>query len=131
IESKHIQAGAVESDHIKANAVEAQHIQSGAIEASHIKVGDPLDRAVKNVNASRLPNAVPPGAHLFHFDNSLQSTRGLRPLPGYVATLRPGEGRFGGAVAVEEGTTNIVPDTDMTSSSWTKQNGCTVEKLNE
>src|SRR5690606_37999372 len=50
---------------------------------------------------------VPPGAHLFHFDNSLQSTRGLRPLPGYVATLRPGEGRFGGAVAVEEATENV------------------------
>jgi len=31
----------------------------------------------------------------------------VAPLSGYIATLRPGEGRFGGAVAVEEGTTNI------------------------
>lgn len=37
------------------------------------------------------------------------------PLPGYVATLRPGEGRFGGAVAVEEGTVNLYADGDYES----------------
>jgi hypothetical protein len=31
------------------------------------------------------------------------------PMVGAVATYRPGEGRFGGAVAVEEGTVNLVP----------------------
>jgi len=31
----------------------------------------------------------------------------VEPLSGSVATLRPGEGCFGGAVAVEEGTTNL------------------------
>ncbi|HOB44502.1 MAG TPA: LamG domain-containing protein, partial [Bacillota bacterium] len=35
------------------------------------------------------------------------------PLSGYVATLRPGEGRFGGAVAVEEGTTNCIVSRDF------------------
>src|SRR5690606_26637303 len=33
----------------------------------------------------------------------------IKPLDGSVATLRPNEGRFGGAVAVEEGTTNLFP----------------------
>lgn len=33
---------------------------------------------------------------------------GNLPMVGAVATYRPGEGRFGGAVAVEEGTTNLV-----------------------
>jgi len=51
----------------------------------------------------------PEGARLWHFDGSLVSTDGTAPEPGAVATLRPGEGRFGGAVAVEEGTTNLLP----------------------
>lgn len=33
---------------------------------------------------------------------------GNLPMVGAVATYRPGEGRFGGAVAVEEGTTNLI-----------------------
>lgn len=48
------------------------------------------------------------------FDRDLTLSRQngtvIEPLPGYVATLRPGEGRVGGAVAVEEGTTNLVYD---------------------
>lgn len=43
------------------------------------------------------------------------------PLLGYVATLRPGEGRVGGAVAVEEGTTNLV-DFDVAFRSWSSSN---------
>jgi hypothetical protein len=43
---------------------------------------------------------------LFHFDDSLNSTAGLEPEAGYVATLRD-DGWQGGAVAVEEGTTNL------------------------
>ena len=35
---------------------------------------------------------------------------GNLPMVGAVATYRPGEGRFGGAVAVEEGTTNLHKD---------------------
>src|SRR5690606_31359430 len=59
-----------------------------------------------------IPKAIPQGATLFHFDHGLRSTGGLAPLPGHVATLRPGEGRFGGAVAVEEGTTNYATNGD-------------------
>ena len=51
----------------------------------------------------------PEGGKLWHFDTSLESTDGIKPLEGAVATLRPYEGKFGGAVAVEEGTTNLVP----------------------
>src|SRR5690606_26799147 len=60
----------------------------------------------ESLNIGKIPSSLPDGGTLFHFDHGLSSTRGLRPLPGYVATVRPGEGRFGGAVAVEEGTTN-------------------------
>src|SRR5690606_28646450 len=49
----------------------------------------------------------PQGGKLWHFDTSLESTDGIKPLEGAVATLRPNEGRFGGAVAVEVGTTNL------------------------
>jgi len=35
------------------------------------------------------------------------------PMMGAVATYRPGEGRFGGAVAVEEGTTNCIVSRDF------------------
>lgn len=54
----------------------------------------------------------PEGARLWHFDGSLMSTDGTAPESGAVATLRP-DGRFGGCVAVEVGTTNLCP-----SSVW-------------
>src|SRR5690606_5037560 len=38
------------------------------------------------------------------------------PMVGAVATYRPDEGRFGGAVAVEEGTTNLIADPFMDGS---------------
>lgn len=38
-------------------------------------------------------------------------------------TLRPGEGKFGGAVAVEEATTNLLKDVaNFTTSSWSRSN---------
>ena len=41
------------------------------------------------------------------------------PLPDHVVTLRPGEGKFDGAVAVEEGTTNLFSHpNDLSHSSW-------------
>lgn len=46
------------------------------------------------------------------FDRDLTLSRQngavIEPLPDHVVTRRPGEGRFGGAVAVEEGTTNQI-----------------------
>lgn len=50
----------------------------------------------------------PQGAHLWHFDRSVVSTDGLQPENNAVYTLRPGGGKYGGALAVEKGTTNFV-----------------------
>src|SRR5690606_19412918 len=86
-------------------------------------------RNIKTIHSSQRPNSHPQGAVHFHFNGSSQSTQGLQPLPGAVATLRPGEGRFGGAVAVEEGTTNLVdPDPrNYTAHDWGSGSGHTLE----
>ncbi len=48
---------------------------------------------------------------LFRFNNHLNSTDGtVEPEPGYLVTMRPDEGKFGGAVAVEEATENEITD---------------------
>lgn len=106
--SEHIAANQVKADHIDTGAIDTRHLKAGIIETSHIRVGDPLEQSAKIVSVGGLPIALPQGGHLFHFDNTFQSTRGLRPLDGYVATLRRTEGRFGGAVAVEASTTNAL-----------------------
>ena len=65
--------------------------------------------------------AIPDGAELFHFDETLQSTKQLEPIGTPVATLRKNEGKFGGAVAVEEGTTNLTVNPkgdDGNSTGW-------------
>ena len=50
---------------------------------------------------------------LAHYDVSLEdSLRGIAPIGTPVATLRPWEGKYGGGVAIEEGTENL----------WTTQN---------
>ena len=55
------------------------------------------------------------------FDNSLDLLKKddttISPEIGVVATLRQDEGKFSGAVAVEEGTTNVIPDGDFSSST--------------
>jgi hypothetical protein len=48
------------------------------------------------------------------------------PMMGAVATYRPGEGRFGGAVAVEEGTTNLVPPNRLKFEGWSAYSGAQV-----
>jgi hypothetical protein len=48
------------------------------------------------------------------------------PMVGAVATYRPGEGRFGGAVAVEEGTTNLVPSNSLKFEGWGTLSGAQV-----
>jgi hypothetical protein len=53
--------------------------------------------------------------HVFHYDHSLNSHKGLRPESGYVATLRPNEGKFGGALAVLPAITNLLSENQ---SSW-------------
>lgn len=55
--------------------------------------------------------SIPEGGILFPFDSGLHGIDSagniIYPEEDAVATLRSGEGRFGGAVAVEEGTTNL------------------------
>ena len=114
--------GAITSAKIGAAAVQTAHIADLAVtnakiasmDAGKITAGT-LDAArigARSITADKLAigrfaHAINPATdHLFHFDRDLASTQGIKPLPGYVATLRPGEGKFGGAVAVEEGTTN-------------------------
>jgi len=63
--------------------------------------------------------------YYWSFDDTLVSSEGIEPEPGYVATLRPGEGKFGGAVAVEEGTENLVENAIFEGNgsvpeSWSK-----------
>lgn len=65
------------------------------------------DKITVGGGAPGLVIAKPSNSHLWHFDTGLVSTDGIKPLDGAVATLRPNEGRFGGAVAVEEGTENL------------------------
>lgn len=46
-----------------------------------------------------------------------------------VFALKPTEGKFGGGLAIEEGTTNLTPNIDMTS--WLVEQSCKVTKTNE
>lgn len=61
---------------------------------------------------------------LWRFDGSLTGTQGETPLSGAVATLRP-DGRFGGCVAVEVGTTNLCPNPsfETDTAGWINQFG--------
>lgn len=60
---------------------------------------------------------------LFHFDKNLCSTNGINPIGNYVATLRQNEGKFGGCVANEEGTTNLFTNPKMeTTTGWIASN---------
>jgi hypothetical protein len=75
------------------------------IEAGAITVGNQLQAPI--------PMAInPANTRVWHFDNSLSSTAGDQPLAGYVATLL-NHGVFGGSVALEEGTTNLILPDDL------------------
>lgn len=56
------------------------------------------------------------------------SAAGLGPSAGYVAPLRPLEGYFAGsgAIAVEAGTTNLIPLANQQFASWTAQSGAAI-----
>lgn len=55
-----------------------------------------------------LPLSKPVGSTLWHFDKSVISTNGTQPTGTPLYTLRPKQGKFNGAVAVEEGTENFL-----------------------
>ena len=71
----------------------------------------------------------PKGGKLWHFDTSLESTDGIKPLEGAVATLRPDEGRFGGAVAVEEGTENLLTPNQRSAETDTSGWATAIDNL--
>jgi hypothetical protein len=83
------------------------------------------------------------GDVLFPFDHHLASTQlhypegwdnhtvtdyGLYTGTNLCATLRKGEGRFGGAVAVEEGTENLVPSNRLKFEGWLAYGGAQVTR---
>src|SRR5690606_28384969 len=59
------------------------------------------DKITVGGGAPGLVTAKPSNSHLWHFDNSLQSTQGLAPVSG-SATLVPDGGKFGGGVVVDD-----------------------------
>ena len=76
-----------------------------------------------------LPNAIiPTDEHtvgVWHFDNHLYSSRGVKPVGEPVVTLRH-DGYFDGCVAVEDGTTNLVPINRTTFEGWTQVSGASI-----
>jgi len=91
--------GALTVDYIDASDVDvinldADNITSGTIATEFLRVGD-TDKHPS------FANAKPPEGKLWYFDRSLMSTCGIKPESGAVATLRPNEGKFGGAVDIE------------------------------
>jgi hypothetical protein len=117
IQAGMIAAGAIGADEIAAGEILADHFAAGSIEAYVAAVQEAfIDSAhIIEIEADKIKVGggspgisltKPAGAHLWHFDGSLMSTDGISPESGAVATLRP-NGRFGGAVAVEVGTTNL------------------------
>jgi len=69
------------------------------------------DKITVGGGAPGLVTAKPSNSHLWHFDNSLQNTQGLKPSQG-SATLVPDGGKFGGGVVVQS---SLRYDTDVGS----------------
>lgn len=104
----------------------ADKIKAGMIEAGTLQIG-------REVQAVPTPLTINPNTDkLFHFDSSLNSTQGIQPLAGAVATLRQGEGKFGGAVAVEFATYNHCTDQSLNIYNlWADDIEITKETLSE
>lgn len=120
--------GSVEADKITTNRAKITSAQIEKLNADRITIGanssfesnyNPATKEtpagaqekanVAEGNAKAYANPTKPdGAHLWHFDRSLISTDGIKPVGTPVVTLRPNEGKFGGAVAVDKGTRNYV-----------------------
>ena len=66
--------------------------------------------------------------------NSLTSVdKTITPEPGYLVTMRPDEGKFGGAVAVEEATENLAsnPSVEINLDDWEGSYRCSIVRTNE
>ncbi|AZR72537.1 hypothetical protein BBF96_03545 [Anoxybacter fermentans] len=114
VDNAKIANAAVDSAKIANASITSAHIQNLAVQDAHIQDLNGSKIHAKSITAEQiragefLPIAKPEGAHLWHFDRSLISTDGIRPEGTPIATLRLNEGKFGGAVAVEEGTENLL-----------------------
>lgn len=105
-----ISDGTIQARHLESESVKTMLVQAGV---AYLDETNTLHLKADRVTVGRGSNnglvmTKPKDGKLWHFDTSLHSTDGIKPLPGAAATLRPNEGRFGGAVAVEEATENLV-----------------------
>lgn len=100
IRATEVQAEVAKHLLLAAQVATVDHLGALKIEAGAITVGG---------SAPGIPLTKPEGALLCPFNGSFMSTNGISPVGTPVATLRP-DGRFGGAVAVEIGRTNIIVD---------------------
>jgi hypothetical protein len=69
---------------------------------SHIGENIPLKRYVIPIDYANTK-------FLAHYDICADDINGIKPNDGSIYTLRPKEGKYGGCIAVEEGTTNMLP----------------------
>ncbi|TDX46587.1 phage tail tip fiber protein [Orenia marismortui] len=125
--SKMIQSNAINSDHIESINADIANITAGngsvVINRDGISI---YDSKLLVTSDSNPDNLAPPAnlndvkgftnAHIidnsyvtyFPFNDNLTATNGISPSSESNLTLRSLEGRYGGAVAVEENTTNLV-----------------------
>jgi len=120
--------GSILANHMEADAIKTLLVNAGVAFIDHANILRlKAERIVVGQgDTSGIVATKPAGGKLWHFDTSLHSTDGIKPLDGAVATLRPSEGRVGGAVAVEEGTTNLVPSNRLKFEGWTASSGVQV-----
>ena len=100
-----IRATEVQAEVIKTLLLQAELGVFDEIHGLRIKA----DKITVGGGAPGLVTAKPSNSHLWHFDNSLQSTQGLKPSQG-SATLVPDAGKFGGGVVVQS---SLRYDTDV------------------
>ena len=96
----------------------ADEILSGKIKADMITIGGgttfesdmynpvKVEERVKKYTEAQIINNTK--TMLFPFNHNLLSTNGINPEAGYIVTLKEDQGKFGGAVAVEDGTENLL-----------------------
>ena len=90
---------------IQAGTILAEHIGAGEITADRLNIGNWQSVVDSHIRM------------LLHFDGSLNATSGLEPIND-GATLRP-DGYFGGGVAVEEATVNLIATQGGAAQDWT------------
>ena len=90
---------------IQAGTILAEHIGAGEITADRLNIGNWQSAVDSHIRM------------LLHFDGSLNATSGLGPINDR-ATLRP-DGYFGGGVAVEEATVNLIATQGNAAQDWT------------